>query len=98
MNLNRLNEWLVGIENSDMPTKLFENLKEWQTTNYVYIDYIDKQTNSIVLDCLFSVRSSRISNVHLKLNIPYPLPVEDYKSFYQLFLDCLSEQYPELLI
>lgn len=98
MNLNRLNEWLIDIENSDMPTKLFENLKEWQTTNYVYIDYIDKQTNSIVLDCLFSACSSRISNIHFKLNIPYPLPVEDYKSFYQLFLDCLSEQYPELLI
>ena len=98
MNLNRLNEWLVGIENSDMPTKLFENLEQWQTTSYVYIDYIDKQTNSIVLDCLFSVRSSRISNVRFKLNIPYPLPVEDYKSFYQLFFNCLSEQYPELLI
>lgn len=98
MNLNRLNEWLIDIENSDIPTKLFENLKEWQTTNYVYIDYIDKQTNSIVLDCLFSACSSHISNIHFKLNIPYPLPVEDYKSFYQLFLDCLSEQYPELFI
>lgn len=98
MNLNRLNEWLIDIENSDMSTKLFENLKEWQTTNYVYIDYIDKQTNSIVLDCLFSACSSRIPNVHFKLNIPYPLPVEDYKSFYQLFLDCLSEQYPEYFI
>ena len=98
MNFNHLNEWLIGIENSDIPTKLFENLEKWQITNYVYIDYIDKQTNSIVLDCLFSVRSSRIHNVHFSLNIPYPLPVEDYKSFYQLFLDCLSEQYPELFI
>lgn len=91
MNLNRLNEWLVGIENSDMPTKLFENLKEWQTTNYVYIDYIDKHTNSIVLNCTFD-------RLIFNLNIPYPLPVSGYQSFYQLFLDCLSEQYPELLI
>lgn len=98
MTLNRLNEWLVGIENSDMSTKLFENLKKWQIVSSICIDHIDKQISSIVLDCLFSACSSRISNIHLKLNIPYPLPVEDYKSFYQLFLDCLSEQYPELLI
>lgn len=98
MNLNRLNEWLIGIENSDMPTKLFENLKKGQIVSSICIDHIDKQISSIVLDCLFRAYSSRTRNVHLSLNIPYPLPVEDYKSFYQLFLDCLSEQYPELLI
>lgn len=98
MNLNRLNEWRIGIEGSDMPTKLFENLKKGQIVSSIYIDHIDKQISSIVLDCLFCAYSSRTRNVHLKLNIPYPLPVEDYKSFYQLFLDCLSEQYPELLI
>ena len=98
MNLNRLNEWLIGIENSDMPTKLFENLKKGQIVSSICIDHIDKQISSIVLDCLFRAYSLRTRNVHLKLNIPYPLPVEDYKSFYQLFLDCLSEQYPELLI
>ena len=98
MNLNRLNEWLIGIENSDMPTKLFENLKKGQIVSSICIDHIDKQISSIVLDCLFRAYSSRTRNVHLKLNIPYPLPVEDYKSFYQLFFNCLSEQYPELLI
>lgn len=98
MNLNNLNEWLVGIENSDIPTKLFENLKKGQITSYIYIDHIDKQISSIVLDCLFRAYSSRTRNVHLNLNIPYLIPVDNYQSFYQLFLDCLSEQYPELLI
>ena len=98
MNLNNLNEWLVGIEGSDIPTKLFKNLEKGQIISSICIDYIDKQINSIVLDCLFRAYSPRIHNVHISLNIPYPLPIEDYKSFYQLFLDCLSEQYPELLI
>lgn len=98
MNLNNLNEWLIGIENSDMSTKLFENLEKGRIDSSICIDHIDKQTSSIVLDCLFRAYFPRTRNVHLKLNIPYPLPVEDYKSFYQLFLDCLSEQYPELLI
>lgn len=98
MNLNRLNEWLIGIENSDMSTKLFENLKKGQIVSSICIDHIDKQISSIVLDCLFRAYSSRTRNVYLKLNIPYPLPVDNYKSFYQLFLDCLSEQYPELFI
>lgn len=98
MNLNRLNEWLIGIENSDIPTKLFENLNKGQIISSICIDHIDKQINSIVLDCLFRAYSPRTRNVHISLNIPYPLPVEDYKSFYKLFFNCLSEQYPELLI
>lgn len=91
MNLNNLNEWLVGIEGSDIPTKLLKGLKYWQISSYVYIDHIDKRTNSLVLNCTFD-------RLTFNLNVPYPLPVSDYQSFYQLFLDCLSEQYPELLI
>lgn len=91
MNFNNFNEWLVGIEGSDIPTKLFKDLKHWQISSYVYIDHINKTANSIVLNCTFQ-------NMTLNLNIPYPIPVDNYQSFYQLFLDCLSEQYPELLI
>lgn len=91
MNFNNFNEWLVGIEGSDIPTKLFKNLKHWQISSYVYIDHINKATNSIVLNCTFQ-------DMTFNLNIPYPIPVDNYQSFYHLFLDCLSEQYPELLI
>ena len=91
MNLNNLNEWLVGIEGSDIPTKLLKGLKHWQISSYVYIDHIDKRTNSLVLNCTFHWLT-------FNLNIPYPIPVDNYQSFYRLFLDCLSEQYPELLI
>lgn len=98
MNFDQLNEWLVALEGSDIPTKLFQNVKPYYCTNYVHIEHVDKQLNAIVLNCTFGIHSSRKYTARFMLNIPYPLTVSDYESFYDLFLTCLGDQYPELVI
>ena len=98
MNFSQLDAWLVNIEGSDLADKILRNTKQFATISQIIVDHIDKASSSIILDCKFSMHSIRAGRREFNLSIPYPLPVDDYQSFYQLFLDCLSEQYPELLI
>lgn len=98
MNFSQLDAWLVNMESSDLANRILRNTKQFATISQIIVDHIDKASSSIILDCRFSIHSIRTSCKEFNLSVPYPLPVSDYQSFYQLFLDCLSEQYPELLI